>query len=549
MPSASSYEDVVQSLYVAYFGKPADPTGLTNFETALAAADTPGTATTLTGLQAAYSTNAAIAALVDSFGTSAASISLYGEVTTASSAQSFLNTIFENSFNHRSTAGLTFYINSIVSGGMSLGNAALQITASAGTVDAATLAAKVAFFTGGMTLSGGTLELQNPSAAGSGPITFLNGTSSTLQIDGTTMPANQITGFAAGDTIDLRNIVADSASYSGGVLTLQSGSTTVAQLNLGTVHPAGNDFRMASDGLGGTQIGLVPPVADFNGDGDSDLLFQNTDGTPAIWTMSSTTSISQVALSNPSSFWHLVGTGDVNGDGMSDLIWQAADGTPAIWEMNGTTPTNEVALSNPSSFWHLVGTGDFNGDGKSDLVWQASDGTPAIWLMNGTTPTTEVALSNPGPSWHLVGTGDFNGDGMSDLLWQNNDGTPAIWLMNGTTPTFQTGLFNPGPSWHLIGTGDFNGDGKSDLLWQNDDGTPAIWLMNGTTLTSAVALFDPGPSWHVIGAEDLNGDGKSDIIFQNDDGMPGVWLMNGATPTFQTGLFDPGPSWRLLPGL
>ena len=404
-------------------------------------------------------------------------------------------------------------------------------------------------YAGGTLLGDGTLELGKPGSAGSGAITFLHGTTSALQIDGMAMPSNQIVGFGNGDTIDLRNVVANGASYSGGVLTLKNGTTAVAQLNLGTIYAAGNDFRVAFDGHGGTQIGLVPPVADVNGDNRSDLLFQNTDGTPAIWEMNSTTPTSQVALSNPSSFWHLVGTGDVNGDGKSDLVWQAADGTPAIWEMNGTTPTNQVALSNPSSFWHVVGTGDVNGDGMSDLVWQAADGTPAIWEMNGTTPTSEVALFNSGTSWHLVGTGDVNGDGRSDLLWQNNDGTPAIWEINGTTPTDHEALFNPGPSWHLIGSGDFNGDGMSDLLWQNNDGTPAIWLMNGMTPTTQVALFNPGPSWHVIGAEDLNGDGKSDIVFQNDNGEPGVWLMNGTIPTLQTGLFDPGSSWHIIAGL
>jgi hypothetical protein len=144
VPSASDYETVVQSLYVAYFGKPADPTGLTNFENALAAADTAGTATTLTGLNAAYSTNSAIAALVDSFGSSAASVALYGAVSSESGAEFFVNSIFENGFNHsESGAGLNFWINAVLAGDISQGDAALQIAALAGTDDAATLAAKV----------------------------------------------------------------------------------------------------------------------------------------------------------------------------------------------------------------------------------------------------------------------------------------------------------------------------------------------------------------------------------------------------------------------
>lgn len=51
------------------------------------------------------------------------------------------------------------------------------------------------------TINGGTLELQ-AGAVVTGPITF-TGTSGTLQIDGTTMPTNVISGFTLGDTIDL----------------------------------------------------------------------------------------------------------------------------------------------------------------------------------------------------------------------------------------------------------------------------------------------------------------------------------------------------------
>ena len=49
--SAANYQNAVESLYVAYFGRPADPNGLANFEAALQAADAP---TDVAGLAAAY---------------------------------------------------------------------------------------------------------------------------------------------------------------------------------------------------------------------------------------------------------------------------------------------------------------------------------------------------------------------------------------------------------------------------------------------------------------------------------------------------------------
>ena len=70
--------------------------------------------------------------------------------------------------------------------------------------------------------------------------------------------------------------------------------------------------------------------------------------------MNGLTPIAQGALSNPGSAWHLIGTGDFNGDGKSDLLFQNSDGTPAIWEMNGLIPIAQGALPNPGSTWHLI---------------------------------------------------------------------------------------------------------------------------------------------------------------------------------------------------
>ena len=49
-------------------------------------------------------------------------------------------------------------------------------------------------------------------------------------------------------------------------------------------------------------------AADFNGDGKSDILWQNDNGTPAIWTMDGTTLIGQgvPANANPGADWHLI---------------------------------------------------------------------------------------------------------------------------------------------------------------------------------------------------------------------------------------------------
>ena len=108
----------------------------------------------------------------------------------------------------------------------------------------------------------------------------------------------------------------------------------------------------------------------------------------------------------PGPTWQIKATGDFNDDGRSDILWQNSDGTPAIWLMNGM---NAVALGavgpfNPGPSWHVEGTGDYDADGKSDILWQLADGTPVIWFMNGMSVVSDgVAGSfNPGPDWHVI---------------------------------------------------------------------------------------------------------------------------------------------------
>jgi FG-GAP-like repeat len=311
-------------------------------------------------------------------------------------------------------------------------------------------------------------------------------------------------------------------------------------------------FKQVSSADGITPLVQSPQplasTADFNGDGDSDILWRNSDAAPAIWLMNGTSVSSMVALPQPPSSWHIVGTADFNGDGKADLLWLNSDNTPSIWEMNGTSIISAIALPAPPLSWHLVGTADFNGDGKSDLLWLNSDNTPSIWEMNGTSIITAVALPAPPPSWRLIGTADFNGDGKSDLLWLNSDNTPSIWEMNGTSIITAVALPAPPPSWRLIGTADFNGDGKSDILWQNSDGTLSIWEMNGTSIISAVGLAGPGPGWQLLGTGDFNGDHKSDLLFVNTstDAVQ-TWLMNG-TQVLSTQVFGNGPATSSIVG-
>src|SRR3984957_10858969 len=369
---------------------------------------------------------------------------------------------------------------------------------------------------------------------------------------GTTDPSSQNSGGVVFEIVrtstgyrSTPTIVSDFNGKADGSL----GANVVADANgnlfgttqAGGANNKGSAFEITNSGYATTQT--VTPIIDT-------LLWQNVDGQASIWEMDGNTKIGggPAGAINPGPTWKAVGTGDFNHDGNSDILWQnTVSGQASIWEMDGTTkigggPAGSV---NPGPSWKAVGTGDFNHDGNSDILWQNTNGQASIWEMDGTTkigggPAGSV---NPGPSWKAVGTGDFNHDGNSDILWQNTvSGQVSIWEMDGTTKIGGGPVANLGPSWKAVGTGDFNHDGNSDILWQNTvSGQVSIWEMDGTTKIGGGPVANRGTSWQAIGAS------GSDILWQNTSGQTSIWEMDGNTnigggPTGP----NPGPSWHAI---
>ena len=260
------------------------------------------------------------------------------------------------------------------------------------------------------------------------------------------------------------------------------------------------------------KLSPVPLFTDFNNDGHTDLLLQNTDtGQIASWFMNGTQWTGGAYFSlNPSVNYALAGVGSFAGDNTSALVLQnRSDDTIALWTVGGAnsaTITGGAYVSpNPPAGWKVVGVGDFNGDGRSDLVFQnRTTRQIAIWFMKGPNYVGGVLLPyTPPEGLQVVGVGDLNGDGFPDIVFQNQStGQIAVWFMNGSAYAGGNVIATaPAAGWKVVGVGDYNGDGYADLVFQNQTTRQAaIWFMRGVTFLGGDSIsLTPPPGWQIAG--------------------------------------------------
>ena len=176
-----------------------------------------------------------------------------------------------------------------------------------------------------------------------------------------------------------------------------------------------------------------------------------------------------VAEANPD--WKEVDTGDFNGDGSSDILFQnSTSGALLDWQIANGAYVGSAVIAEANPDWRELGTGDFNGDGTDDILFQNNNsGALLDWQMANGGYSRDVSVGVAPPDMKFLGTGDFNGDGTSDILFQSASLRRAGGLANGERNLEPGDIDRYRAARHEIpwSTGDFNGDGTSDILFQS----------------------------------------------------------------------------------
>ncbi len=247
-------------------------------------------------------------------------------------------------------------------------------------------------------------------------------------------------------------------------------------------------------------------AADFNNDGNVDLLVVGAYGVNSMWLGNGdgTFILSPHTLNLNDE--NCLAVGDFNRDGKLDLFITGGtdgDNSAVVFLGNGdgsfTLGQNLGNVFNPQP----PVIGDFNRDGKLDVA-VPQEGVN-IYLGNGD-GTFASPVSYPVPNAPFASVvADVNGDGKLDIL---SDGM-SVLLGNGNG-TFSSGYADAIPNAYYALAGDFNNDNKIDLLMGYSD--LFLTLGNGDGTFQSPLLWNAGENAHLGAIGDLDGDGRLDSL-------------------------------------
>ncbi len=279
------------------------------------------------------------------------------------------------------------------------------------------------------------------------------------------------------------------------------------------------------------------PVADFDGDGKSDIsVYRLTDN---YWYISKS--------SGGYSFikWGQAGDipvpGDYDGDGKTDVaVYREPAG---VAPPEGVDTTWYILRSSDNTFYarqwgrdtpyqrNTPVVADYDGDGKTDLaVYTLSDAVGGIGDFQILQSSNNVGITCQwGYNTDKRVQADYDGDGKADLAVVRN----GIWYIlqssNGALRVEYFGLSND-----AFVPADYDGDGKADIaVWRSSTG---VWYRINSADKSFVA-YQFGQRGDGVVPADYDGDGKTDFAVIRLTGGNMFWYIQQSTKGFRAEQF------------
>ncbi|HEV8505747.1 MAG TPA: FG-GAP-like repeat-containing protein [Chitinophagaceae bacterium] len=227
---------------------------------------------------------------------------------------------------------------------------------------------------------------------------------------------------------------------------------------------------------------------------------------------------------------HSISVADFDGDGKSDLlVSRGSSNTVSIFKntSNGSisfAPTLNIAANGNNHEGCAVG--DLDGDGKLDFVITNSIGLHSVSIYRNTSSPGNISFASKidsaaDNSPYSVAIGDLNGDGKPDLAIANNGSNNLTFYINSSSPgniSFQPKInTSVGTNPYGVAIGDLDNDGKAEVAFTTQGSSSALAAMKNTS-SGGVLSFDPPveytslPGPFTVSIGDLNGDDFPELV-------------------------------------
>jgi hypothetical protein len=300
----------------------------------------------------------------------------------------------------------------------------------------------------------------------------------------------------------------------------------VTNSSLGNISVYRNDgsgspfpFTNKTDYLSGARALTSTLVMDVDGDGKLDLVAYNT-GLVIMLNTSTPGAISFAAAFNPVHNGNYGAGGviaDFDGDGGTDILTDGylllrnitANGVVDFLPVTGLFPVTEQ----PSG----VTVEDFNGDGRPDVALTYGD---VRVFTNASTPGNLKFIATASyPGGTYVTSGDFDNDQRPDMVVLDNSANKLMLFHNNGDGSFSSVSRTAPYDSRGLTTGDLDGDGYPDIMTLVTDAYnfQGLNILKNTGTKGKMSFADPvyfaidgGVS--SIAVSDWNGDGAQDLL-------------------------------------